>query len=295
MDFIQVGIDVDPDNPDLWEQYGGFAFSAALELQQRNQLGAQNGGTEVTPEAAEYYRRAIDAYERVFSAKGAETPVGHLRNIISAHMQLGELTEAISMGERALETHPQADNIWLVYAEALQRDGQLDEAITALDRVREINPDHPSAALRQGNWLIQAGRIEDAVSVLSTAAATTEQADRSAQMIFVDAYQKGAQQDNHDYMIRGMEAAKRLPNLGAGMMNQLNFWHGYSLYQQAVAEQEAQTLATAQSTLPKFRRAAELLQQSGDYPSTVNVNLTQLLENTQTYIEIQDAIIKRGD
>ena len=292
MDFIQVGLDVDPDNVDLWEQYGGFAFSAALELQQG--AAQENGGAVVSPEAAEYYRRAIGAYERVFEAKGAETPVGHLRNIISAHMQLGELTEAISMGERALETHPQADNIWLVYAEALQRDGQLDEAITALDRVREINPAHPNAALRQGSWLIQAGRIEDAVTVLSSAAGTTEQADRAAQMIFVDAYQKGAQQDNHAYMIRGVEAAKRLPNLGAGMTNQLNFWHGYSMYQQAVAEQEAQTLATAQSTLPKFRRAAELLQQSGDYPSTVNVNLTQLLENTQTYIEIQDAIIKRG-
>jgi len=294
MDFIQVGLDVDPDNVDLWEQYGGFAFSAALEIQQEQSLGAENGGAEVTPEAAEYYRKAIDAYARVFEAKGAKTPVGHLRNIISAHMQLNELEDAISVGERALETHPQEGNIWLVYAEALQRNGQLDEAITALDRVREINPDHPSAALRQGNWLIQAGRIEDAVTVLSTSAGNAEQAGRAAQMIFVDAYQNGAQKDNHAYMIRGMEAAKRLPNLGPAMRNQLNFWHGYSLYQQAVSEQEAQTLATAQATLPKFRRAAELLQQSGDYPSTVNVNLTQLLENTQTYIEIQDAIIKRG-
>jgi hypothetical protein len=38
----------------------------------------------------------------------------------------------------------------------------------------------------------------------------------------------------------------------------------------------------------------ELLGQSGDYASTVNVNLQQLLDNAQTYIEIQDAIIRRG-
>jgi hypothetical protein len=78
------------------------------------------------------------------------------------------------------------------------------------------------------------------------------------------------------------------------MMSQLNFWHGFSLYQTAVKEQEPQTLQTAQSSLPKFQEAIRLLQQSGDYPSTVSVNLAQLLENTGTYVEIQEAIIKRG-
>ena len=33
MEFIQVGLDVDPENVDLHEQYGGFAFSAALDIQ----------------------------------------------------------------------------------------------------------------------------------------------------------------------------------------------------------------------------------------------------------------------
>ena len=92
----------------------------------------------------------------------------------------------------------------------------------------------------------------------------------------------------------GMSAAKRLPNLSEAMVSQLNFWHGYSVYQIAVQEQEPQTLASAQSSLPKFNEAISLLQQSGDYPSSVNVNLAQLLENAQTYIDIQDAIIRRG-
>ena len=39
----------------------------------------------------------------------------------------------------------------------------------------------------------------------------------------------------------------------------------------------------------------ELLGQRGDYPSTVNVNLTQVLENLTTYVEIQEAIILRGE
>ena len=37
-----------------------------------------------------------------------------------------------------------------------------------------------------------------------------------------------------------------------------------------------------------------LLRESGDYPASVSVNLAQLLENATTYVEIQEAIIKRG-
>jgi tetratricopeptide (TPR) repeat protein len=295
MEFIQVGLDVDPDNVDLQEQYGGFAFSAALEIQQEAALGAENGGDTVVPAAVEYYREAIAAYEKVFEAKGAETPVGHLANVISAYIQLDELDEAIDMSERVLQTHAQEDRLWVLYADALQRSGRLDDAIVALDRVREINPDHPSAALRQGNWLIQAGRLQDAVAVLSEAAAgNPRQAEQAARMIFAEAYQNGYQKDDFEYSILGMSAAKELPNLSEAMVSQLNFWHGFSIYQTAVREQVPQTLATAQASLPNFNRAVALLRQSGDYPASVNVNLAQLLDNASTYIEIQDAIIKRG-
>ncbi|MEC7740249.1 MAG: hypothetical protein VYA31_05470, partial [Gemmatimonadota bacterium] len=93
----------------------------------------------------------------------------------------------------------------------------------------------------------------------------------------------------------GMTMAKELSGLSEGLTSQLNFWHGFSIYQAAVAEQEPQTLGTARSTLPKFQEAMGLLGQSGDYPGTVNVNLTQVLENLGTYVEIQEAIIKRGE
>src|SRR5690554_3112563 len=194
-----------------------------------------------------------------------------------------------------LQTHPQAEELWIVYADALQRAGRLDDAITAMDRVREINPEHPSAALRQGNWLIQAGRVDDAVAVLSEAVGgNAQQAEQAGRLIFNDAYQKGYQQNDYAYAIRGMSAAKRLPGLPQPLINQLNFWHGFSLYQQAVAEQEPQTAETARATLPKFQEAQRLLQASGDYPASVNVNLSQLMENSNTYIEIQEAIIRRG-
>lgn len=295
MEFIQVGLDVEPDNVDLHEQYGGFAFRAALQTQEEASVGQENAGGTLSPEAAAYYREAIESYERVFEAKGAETPVGHLANVISAYVQLEELDDAIAMAERVLETHPESDRLWSLYANALQRADRLDDAIAALDRVMEINPDHPSATLRQGNWLIQAGRLEDAVAVLSESTqGNPERAEQAARMIFAEAYQQGVQQDDYAYAIDGMSAAKELPGLSTEITNQLNFWHGYSMYQEAVQQQEPQTLETAEATLPRFQRAVELLQQSGDYSSTVNVNLQELLANAQTYIEIQEAIIRRG-
>ena len=133
----------------------------------------------------------------MFEGKGAETPVGHLRQIIAANIQLDQIAAAVEFGGRVLETHPQEDVLWSIYADALQRNDQLDDAIAALDRVREINPSHPSATLRQGNWLIQAGRIADAVSVLKEAAADPERAEQAARMIFADAYQKGYQEKNY--------------------------------------------------------------------------------------------------
>ncbi len=295
MQFIQVGLDVDPDNADLWEQYGGFAFSAALEIQQTSGVGAENGGG-VAPEAVEYFREAIDAYEKVFAVKGADTPVGHLRNIIAAYVQLDELESAITMAERALETHSQEDAIWSIYADALQRSDRLDDAIAALDRVKEINPSYPNVSLRQGNWLIQAGRVQDAVGVLREAVAGDgAQADVAARLIFADAYANGVQKNRYDYAVTGIAAAKQLPDLGSMMSSQLNFWHAYSLYQGAVKEQEPQTLQTAQATLPKFQEALRLFGQAGEYAaSQPSITLEQFQNNTNTYIEIQEAIIKRG-
>ena len=294
MEFIQVGLDVDPSNVDLLDQYGGFAFSAAAQAQDGCLLdNPQMQG--VCPEAADFYREAIEAYLKVFEGRGAETQPDRLRNIVAAYIQLDDLQAAIDFSERVLETHPEEERVWTLYADALQRSGRLEDAIEALDRVLEIQPDHPTASLRQGQWLIQAKRIDEAVPVLTREAQKGEQqADQAARLFFNEGYTQGHQQNDFAYSIRNMSAAKQLPNVSATMRNQLNFWHGFGLYSQALAEQEPQTLASAQATLPKFRQALELFNQSGGYPASVNVNMTQLLEATNTYIEIQDAIIRRG-
>lgn len=293
-ELIQEGLDHTPDNIDLWEQLGGFAFAAGQRLNEQAGAGGQDANT-VAPEALEYFRQAIDAYTKVYEAKGADTPPHELRSIIAAYIQLGDKEMALTWGARALETHAEEAGLWSVYADALQRSGKLAEALTALERVKELDPAYPNVGLRQGKWLLEAGRITDAVAALKAlATAEPAQADGAGRLVVAQAYSQGVQPKNWGVAISALEAARTIPGMGTETVHQVNFWLAYSILQGAIPEQEARTIETAQATLPRFQRARELFGQVGSYPSKVNVNLAQLLEAVNQYIEIQEIIIKRG-
>ena len=134
------------------------------------------------------------------------------------------------------------------------------------------------------------------MSVFAQAAESDpQQAETAAKLIFQDGYTKGVQKNNWAYALSDMQAASRLPNLSDAMTHQLNFWQGWSLFQLAIKEQAPGTLASAKATLPKFQQALKLFQNVGTYPQTAaKLDPKQLLSNTQTYIDIQQAIIKRG-
>ncbi|MGD8281277.1 MAG: tetratricopeptide repeat protein [Gemmatimonadota bacterium] len=292
MDFIETGLEVDPENADLNEQYGNFAFTAATNAQQMHQA---NGGEGVAPEAAEFYREAIDAYMKVFAARGADMADGRLRNIVAAHIQLGEFDEAIAKSEQFLETHPDSEQLMSLHADALQRAGRLDEAIAALDRLEQVNPEYPNIGLRAGNWLLQAGRVDDAVAKLTAYAnANPNMASQAANMVWADGYRNGYQKDDYDYAIRLFTAAEQIPNVGEDMVRQIHFWHGFSLYQATFPQADAQTLESAQTTQPRFQEVMRLLDGTRPYAEANNINLDQILAATQQYIDINDALIQRG-
>jgi len=293
--LIQEGLDRTPDNIDLWEQMGGFAFAAGQRINEEWKDRPRDDANAVAPEAKEYFRTAIDAYNRVYEAKGADTPAHELRSIMAAHVQLGEPDIAVSLGVRVLQTHADEAGLWSVYADALQRSGQLAEALTALDRVTELDPGYANVPLRRGKWLLDAGRAADAVTALKAAAAADPSiADNAGRMVVAQAYTQFIQPKTWPQAIQVLEGARTIPGMSTDVVHQLNFWLGYSILQGAIPEQEARTLETAQATLPRFQRAKELFGQVGDYPSKVNVNLTQLMDAVNQYIEIQEIIIKRG-
>jgi tetratricopeptide (TPR) repeat protein len=288
--FIEDGIEIDPENVDLLKQHGGFAFAAGAE--------ARAGQEEMPAEAAELYRKALASFTAVYEIEGAEMDVAQLRSMISANINLEQYEDAIALGDRFLQTHGDEAQIWSIYADALQRADRVDEAITALDRVKELDPEYANLAMRQANWLLESGRIDESIPLFQEAIQRGEQtADRVAYQVWANGYQTGIAPDtkNWDYAVRVMSLARDF-DPSEEMTEQINFWLGFATFNQAIARQEAQTLETAQATLPRFQEALRLIQGAGGYASRQNLEGTrqQLIGQVNTYIEIQEAIIRRG-
>ncbi len=287
MILIEEGIAVDDANDDLWEQLGGFAFTAAGR--------AMEGQSEPTPEVERLYRRAIEAYTRVFESRGAETAPAQLSNVIAAYMQLEDPT-AVEFAQSAVEAHPEEASLWSRLADALQRNDRLDEAISALESAKRVDPDYANLSARQGSWLLEAGNVDGALEFLKDAVARGEQsADAMAGVLFGKAYNDGVQAQQFAFAADIIETAKSEFEVSDQMSSQLNFWHGWSLYNHGLGLQEPSTLDSARQSLPVFQEALRLFELGRAYAATMDsINLPDILSATQTYVEIQDAIIRRG-
>ena len=294
MEIIEAGVAVDSENIDFYEQLGNFAFAGAEQVRREAEAA---GGDGITPEVRELYGKAIAAYERVFTEKGAETLVSQLRNVSAAQLQLGSVEEAIAFAERAIESHPEEASLRAIHAEALKESGQVTEAVAALASIEAIDPDWPNLHLRMGSWLVEVGRVEDAVAVLKTAVETGSSPDQAGNMIFTDAYARHVQPQEKNYprFIELIQLAKQFEVSTQGR-EQYDFWHAFSLYSHGVQLQPVpETLDSANRTLPMFREALGLFQRGKGYADrTASINFQQFMEATGTYIEIQEAVIARA-
>ena len=293
MELIDEGIALDAENIDYYEQVGNFAFAGAEQVRSEAQV---DGGEGMTPEVADLYRKAIEAYERVFEAKGGETLVTQLRNVAAAHLQLGDAAASAEFSGRALESHAEEASLWDIHARALKEAGQVDEAVVALGTIEGIDPDWPNLHLRMGNWLLEVGRVDDAVPVLQQAVANGSAADQAGNMIFSHAYRSYIQptQKNYGRFIELIRKAKEF-EVTTQVREQFDFYHAYSLYYSGMAVGSAETVETANRSLPLFQQAMTLFRRSKGYADrTPSINFQQFLDAVGTYIEIQEAIIKRG-
>jgi len=155
-----------------------------------------------------------------------------------------------------------------------------------------MHPFQASAQAPAVDYLVLEGRFEEAAATVATA--DPGERARVAELIFNRAYTFGHQAGDREYAVRGFAAGRQLVSEGDPMYQQLTFWHGFALFRHAVDEQLAQTLDGAQRTLPMFLQARELLLAARTYGPEVNVNVTRLLEETDRFIEIQNAVIRRG-
>lgn len=288
MQFIEVGLEVDGEDVELLKQHGGFAFTAGAELNQ--------GQDEMPPEAIALFRKALVSYEKVYEIQGAEMDAALLRNMVVAHINLAEYDEGVVLAEEILATHGEEATIWSIYADALQRAGRLDEGIEALEQVKGLDPDYPNISVRQGSWLLEDGRIDEAVPFLQDAVTRGEQSvDQIAYQVFANAVNEGIQKSQWNYAISTLRLAKEF-DVSDLTEQEFNFFLGYAIYSKAIAQSEPNTLETARATLPQFQEAMRMMQSCGDYAQRNNreSNRQELLNAANTYIGIQEAIIKRG-
>jgi tetratricopeptide (TPR) repeat protein len=277
----------------LLTDLGNYAFAAARAA--ATDGGVDQQGGDVPPEVAELYRTAIDAYMRVFATEGTGMEVAPLRNVLAAYIQLGELDAAIGAAEEILGVRGDDAALWNTYATALQRADRVDDALAALAHVEELDPDFPDLYARQGSMLLNQGVVDEALSVLRKGVERGQSADQAARMILARAHQRGVQAEDWAYAIRLLEQARTF-EVSEHQGQELDFWLGYSLLQHGRKLEEPKTLETARATLPMFQRAHVLLSGCAAYDARQGgrMNVPQLLDAVAQYIDIEQAVIRRG-
>jgi tetratricopeptide (TPR) repeat protein len=279
--------DGDAPDPQLAEYAGLFAMNAASTL-------SNSGQTE---QARPFLDKAIRYLEPVVQAK--DTIDANLyRNLMTAYRLTEQNEKAATIGQQAVEAHPQDAALWSAFADVLNGAGRRDEAMTALDRVAQIDPSYAVNA-RKASWMVDAGNIQAALTAANAAAAsnemTDEQLDVVAQKIIVAGYEL-AKAKNYQEAIQYYEAAEPLARTDrtTGMKA---FFHAFALFQPAFERANRQTLADAQATLPIFQRVLTMLNAAQPYcasnPSSQQ-NCGSIRQGATEQIEIQELIIRRG-
>lgn len=290
--LIEEGVALDSTNAQLQEQLGNFAMSAAVKLSAP--ASGSSSQTTISIEAAELFQKALGAYAHVYAAKGAETDVAMLRNMVAANMSLENYDEAIRLSDQVLRTHGDEALLWSFYADALQKVGRMDDAIAALDSLAIRDASYANLAVRKGMWLLEQGRAEDAAPSLRQAAERSEQASDAIAMLFIaHGHTKGVTPKEYAYALRVFAQAEPFVEKPE-TREMLNFWTGFSIYQIAAIDAEPSTVETARKTLPAFQRALQLFQSSQSYARSQRIDMAPFLESVNQNIERQQLIIRRG-
>ncbi|MGD8278407.1 MAG: hypothetical protein PVH00_10295 [Gemmatimonadota bacterium] len=281
----------DANNLDLLEAAGVYAMNGA------NQKIAANDGA-MTPEAEPLFNKSLEYLDRVYAEKGAEMDVSLIRNIIQADRLLERDSAAVAFAATVTANPAFASDpgLWSVYADVLNKAGRQDEAFAALDKAASLDPDYEVNA-RRASWLLDAGDLAGATAAIRTGVDKGEirpdQADVLGQKLAVTAYQRKAQAGQHQAALRDYATAKTFVSSDLGKAY-VAFFEGYSKLQIAIQREEPETLETARATLPLFREVISLMQAAAAIPQNLQANRRELIAAAQQYVDIQQAIIKRG-
>ena len=297
--FVEEGLAIEPDNTDLLGQHASFAIKAGLDL--------RDAGQPMSAEASGFIRKGLESYQKVHATLGAEMNPDHLNQMIAALSELGRLEEALGLTGQVLETHGEGARFWAVKGDVLKKLGRVDEALAALDEVESRDPAHPNINAKRGQWLVEAGREEESLPHLKEAVEKGEQpADVIANLLFRAAVNKGIQPrdgpKDYGFALRVIDMAKTFaPGLSEMVLGRLDFYKAFCIYLVAEKQSAPENIESARATLPRFQEAQELLAlpHVAGWVETSQAATRKSFQDMRggvvQYIEIQQAIIKRGN
>lgn len=289
--FLQAGYEADPTNLRLVEYRGHFAANAAAKAEGAMQQGGGGDPTKVT----EFYNIAAESYTQVFEAQGVETDPTILEKLIISLFKLQRYDEAVALGQRATEAKPDNAAIWEAHSRALEESGKTAEALAAIERAGSLGAS--SAALVQRTAMLQLKQGNNAAAIAALSAGVEAgllQPKGAFQIIFADAYGQKYQKGRHDEAYALLDQAGQLAQTDEDKLTR-NFWRGYILFLQAQQAHEPMTAASAQRAKPMFERALELFQAAQGYEKIhASADVPKLIDAAQRFIEIEEALIKRG-
>lgn len=293
LELTEEGIAVDSSNVNLRLYAGHFALAAAQKVE--SELPA--GGDERPPEAIELYEKALGFYESVFAEQGNEADATMLRNMMSTLVLLDRTDQAVDLGSRIVQAMPDSAGLWSSYADALQKAGRLDEAVAALETALARDPNYERIYSRQVSWFTSAGQLARVKEAFDKAVARQEfeaKPDDLARSVVLgyaynQKFQKGDQWGALPYfeLVREMNTSPQTVGLAS-------YLGGFALLTRGRQIAEPETLASARESLPLFQKALRFFNDARPYAQANNVDLTEPISNVETFIEIQEAIIKRG-
>jgi tetratricopeptide (TPR) repeat protein len=291
--FAQLGMEIEPDNVDLVTYIGHYAINAALQAESR---AARRNGAEADPaQIRELYQTAADSYDHVYRVQGDDTDPQIMERLVVAMVRLGQVGDAVELGRRATQIAPDHGALWEALSRALEEAGRPDEALAAIRRAEELGRVGAGMTQRAVMILLRQGRTADAVTRLRAASSREELSAHDAwRVLFSFAYNDRFRAGRHDEAYRILEAAEPLAARPDDRLAR-HFWMGYALYEQGIRAEAPQTAESARRAKPLFERALELLELARGYERIEpSADVPRLIAAARRYVEIQDALIRRG-
>lgn len=298
--LLQDGVALDSTNAALWEYLGNVALSKGTRALDVDAVAGGDGGSaasagaEATISDTGAVRLAIRAYDHVLTLRGDSVDPNILKNVIAAHLNMQEYTQAEAFWNRAKERAPQDAGLWSIGADLFGRMDRFPDAIAALDRVAELNPDYSNLYIRRGLFKLRAGDRDGAMADLRRAIERGTDPNVVAGQLLARAYKDNFEKGQYEAAIAmfrlALEFAKKQE-----LTHQLNFFTAYGYYQQGAAidksNEAAEACEPARRALDRFRQVLPHLDRAGDYQAR---SQAQIRESVDVYLFRQEAIIKKA-